>query len=589
MKKRANLTPKNSNYAYNTVLQREETASKLLEGASLQKSKVCEYWKTMRRYYDGEHDIKRTSFDFARGQGLPFVAAQSTDGFIHVETQINPDIPSFEFNGRDKTDAAKAKQREKIVKYVLDCNCLEVKNSRNERTLNTLGTAVWKVCWDTDAQFSDEKGDVIIDNPSPYEIFPDPTAGDVDGCEYIGYVYKMHKNKARRVFQKDFAARGTSFEEYLGADSFCIHSEKMQGDLYSEDDTVTVTEWWFRQPEGGKTSVRRKAGGTYRNVDYVWEAGDIALCVFINGKEVRYIPKYWKNTGFKCFPFVIYSKIPAEKGIWGKSELEQIIPLIDAKDRELAYAQLNSAYSSNDIIIAEENALAEGENLDNSPGAVWRLRPGMMGKVSRLGNIASGAVSLYTNSSFWQSMIENTTGNFEVNQGKEPSNVTTATGIALLNERAEGRKYLKNIDRGAGFKRLFLLIDKTCLEHYKDGRIVRMGVTDEEKFVYKFGGFIKKTRESFYIPELDVTIHTGSGVANSKAFTVSALSALIGMNINADNYKFVTAYVENTGIPERDEICAFINERFSQSEEEQVISQDFMNDIFDRIKKEEEK
>ena len=589
MTKRANLMQKSMSYGYASVLEREETASVLLERAGLEKNRICEYWKNMRRYYDGEHDIRRTSLDFAKVQGLPFTAAQSTDGYIHVETQIHPDIPSFEFNPRDKTDADKAKQREKIVKYVLDCNDLEVKNSRNERTLNILGTSVWKVCWDGDIRFGEKKGDVVIDNPSPFDIFPDPTASDVDSCEYIGYVYKMHKNKARRVFENDFATRGTGFEEYLSSDSFNVYATMMQGDTNCEDDTVTITEWWFRQPCGGKTAVKIKTADGYKHINYEWEAGDIGLCVFINGKEVRYIPKYWKNTDFKSFPFVIYSKIPSQNGIWGKSELEQIIPLIDAKDRELAFAQLNSAYSSNDIIIAEENALAEGENLDNSPGAIWRLRPGMMGKVSRLGNMASSAVSLYTNSSFWQSLIENTTGNFEVSQGKEPSNVTTATGIALLNERAEGRKNLKNIDRSAGFKRLFLLIDKTCLEHYKDGRIVRMGLGAEDDFVYNFGGFVKKTRQNSYIPELDVTIHTGSAVSNSKAFTVSALGDLINMNINSDNYKLVTAYIESTGIPERDAICNFINERFSDKQNDQTITDDFLQDIIKSITNDNEK
>ena len=227
MIKRGRLTHKSMCYSYGTVLEREETAARLLECASQNKSTISEYWKNMRRYYDGRHDIKQTSLEFARGQGLPFDTAQSTDGYIHVETQINPDIPSFEFNGRDKTDADKAKQREKIVKYVIDCNDLEYKNSRNERALNILGSSVWKVCWDGDIQFGDEKGDVVIDNPNPYEIFPDPSANDVDSCEYIGYVYKMHKNKARRIFDNDFKARGTTFEEYLDGGSFNLYSEKI--------------------------------------------------------------------------------------------------------------------------------------------------------------------------------------------------------------------------------------------------------------------------------------------------------------------------------------------------------------------------
>lgn len=550
------ISPSNL-YNYSSRLEREETVAFLLDAAIRRRDKTELYWKKMRRYYDGKHDIANTSFAFSNEYGLSWVPAQSTDGYIHVETQICSSVPDFEFTPRDKTDYDKAKQREKIVKYICDNNDLDFKNSRNERELNIYGSAAWKVCWDSSAQFGTDTGDVAVLAPKICDIYPDPTASDVDSCEYIAYAYRIHKQKAYRMFEQDIKDSGENIEDFFdtGAKSGLF----VKSDVFDdEDDTVEITEWWFRQPKNGNAKIKRGEKSSF----YEWSAGDIALCVLINGKEIRYIPKYWKNTSFDCFPFVIYSKIPNECGIWGKSELEAIIPLIDAKDRELAFAQLNSAYCSNDIILMEENALSDGEGLDNSPGAVWKLRPGMMGKVSRLGNMASAQGSLYSNSSYWQSLIENTTGNFEVSQGKEPSNVTTATGIALLNERAESRKNQKSIDRNAGFKRMFELIDKTSLEHYNDGRIIRLGATDDDEIVFNFGGFVKKTRAKRYIPSLDVTVHTGSAIANSKAFTVSALTSLIGMNVNEDNYKLVKAYVETIGIPERGEICDYLDEKF---------------------------
>lgn len=561
-------------YDYSGVNQREETVEFLLDYASRHRRNTDEYWKRMQRYYDGKHDIFSTAENFAGQNSLPWVPAQSTDGYIHVETQIAAKVPDFEFTPRDRTDYDKAKQREKIVKYICDNNDLDYKNSRNERRLNINGTAVWKVCWDSTLMLGTDKGDVSVLSPAVHEIYPDPTAKDVDGCEYIGYVYKMHKQKAARAFAYDFKRTGTTVDDYLASNNSCFGGY-CSDEYDTSDDTVTVTEWWFRQTKDGSTTVSNSDGKQF----YEWKAGDIALSVLINGKEIRYIPKYWKNTGFDSFPFVIYSKIPSEKSIWGKSELEAIIPLIDAKDRELTYAQLNSAFSSNDIILLEENALCDGEMLDNSPGTVWKLRPGMMGKVARLGNLASAEGSLYNNSSYWQSLIESTTGNFEVNQGKEPTNVTTATGIALLNERAESRKNLKSIDRNAGFKRLYELIDKTSLEHYNDGRIIRLGVTGEDEFVYNYGGFVRKTREKRYVPSVDVTIHTGSAITNSKAFTVSALSTLMNMNITADNYRLVKAYVETIGIPERAEICDYLDKRFGNGEEISADAQDIMKII----------
>lgn len=580
MKKRHSIS-KNHLYDYSSPLCREETAAFLLDFAARHRQKTSEYWDRMRRYYDGSHDIRSSSELFAKDASLPWLPAQSTDGYVHVETQINPSIPDFEFSPRDASDADKAKQRERIVKYVCDNNSLDYKNSRNERRLNICGSAVWKVCWDSNAPFGEGGGDVTVTTPDVYEIFPDPTAADIDSCEYVGYVYRMHRQRAARVFASDFEEKGESIADYLDTGSFFGSLSSVTSDEYDTiDDTVTVTEWWFRQPADGEAKITRKHNGSVRTYNYKWIAGDIALSVLINGREVRYIPKYWRSTDSTLYPFVLYSKIPNDRSIWGKSELEQIIPLIDAKDRELTFAQLNSAFASNDIILAEENAFCDGETIDNSPGTVWKLRPGMMGKVARLGNMASAQTSLYANGSFWQSLIETTTGNFEVNQGKEPSNVTTATGIALLNERAESRKNLKNADRNAGFKRLFMLIDMTALEYYNDGRIIRMGAAEGDEFVFRFGGFVKKTRERAYIPALDVTIHTGSPITNSKAFTVSALTSLISMNINSDNYKLVKAYVNAIALPDRAKICEFLEQRFGNGEgAEELTDREIINII----------
>lgn len=575
-------------HCYGTVFEREETVSFLSDFASRHKSKIGEYWSKMRRYYDGNHDIRKSSGEFAGSANLPWIAAQSTDGYIHVETQIQPAIPSFEFSPRDKTDYEKAKQREKIVKFICDNNNMEFKNSRNERTLNIYGTAAYKVCWDGNLRLGSDEGDVSIQCADIKRIITDPSASDVDGCEYIGYVYPMHKNRARRVFADDFIARDEEFSSYINhRDTVSTGELISSGNFDTDTDSVTVTEWWFRQPTDGQCVITEYLGGIKTRRSFSWKAGDIALSVLINGKEIRYIPKYWNNTGFDRFPFVIYSKLPNENSIWGKSELEEIIPLIDAKDRELAFAQLNSAYSSNDIILAEENALSDGEMLDNSPGSVWKLRPGMTGKVTRLGNNAGAQSSLYANSAYWQGLIENTIGNFEISQGKEPSNITTATGIALLSEKNESRKNLKNVDRNAGFKRLFELCDMTALEHYNDGRIIRMGVEAENEFVFNYGGFYKGSRQKRYIPSLDVTVHLGTALTNSKAFTVSALTNLMSMKITKENYVIAKAYVQTIGIPESDKICQFLDSCFEENQLSQTQLPININELLNENKEEQ--
>lgn len=558
-------------YDYATRTAREETTARLLSLAGNSKNPTTAYWKKMRAYYDGDHEIRRHNAAFAGEQDIPWEAAQSTDGFIHVESQVDTKVPDFEFSPRDPKDYPLAKQREKVVRYICDVNALEQKNALNERRLNILGSAVYKVCWDGGLFDGHRYGEVSVDVPKPEQIFPDPSSSTVDGCEYIGYTYRLHRQKAKRLFSAELAAAGRDFDTLIARSSgsgYYEYTGEQRGLSRGESDTVTVTEWWFRQPNDGKETVKVFLEGKPVSVTYHWNAGDIALCLLVEGHEIRYIPRYWKNTACTMFPFVIYSKIPKEDSVWGKSELEAILPLIDASDRELAFAQLNSAFSSNDIIVAEENALADDGELDNSPGAVWKLRPGMMGKIQRLGNSAYSETNQYNNSAYWRNIIQETTGNYELNQGAEPTHVTTASGIALLNERSKNRLQMKKVIKSEGFRRLYDLIDRTALEYYDDERIPLIGAAEPGEKIYRFADMATYPDgfDAAYVPTVDVRIHIGDGVANSKAFTVQAVSDLLKVPINADNFRLVQSFVELIGLPIRQKICDQLEEKYGSGE-----------------------
>lgn len=533
-------------YDYSSPGAREDTIRHLVEESALARQSTDTYWRKMRRYYDGMHDISFFSGSFCEDMQLPWSPAQAPDGFIHVESQIDSKLPEFEFSPRAGTSAHAVRQREETVRCICENAALAEKNLQNERRLGIYGSAVWKIGWGmVDGK---DVPEVVPEAALPEQIYPDPTAPSLDACEYVAYVYRLHQQRAYRLFEADIRARGEHFEDYL------CSGHSLAVDDTGEKDTVTVTEFWFRQPTDGQS------GG----VSY--HAGDIALCVLIGDKEVKYVPSYWRRTGCTMYPFVLYHRVPNEGSLWGKSELEPLIGLIDAADRDLTFAQLNAAFSSNDVILAEENAFSDGELPDNAPGAVWKLRPGMMGKVQRLGNLSSVQTALHANYARWQSMMEQTTGNFEVNQGKEPTHVTTATGIALLNERAESRRSLKACGRTEGFRRLYRLIDMTALEFYAPGRFVDC---PGFSFTYEPDEYRDHTNGKFTMP--DIKVHIGDGLANSKAFTVSAVSALIGTPITQDNYKLVEAYVEALGLPMRAEICAFIERRFGEQDAPRVL------------------
>ena len=538
---------------FTDVEKREARIAELFREAASARTAAEEYWHKMRAYYSGTHETARKTGAFLASVNLPWKPAQIADGYMHTESQIVAKTPDFEFAPRSHEDGEAAKARESIVRYIFENNDMERKNAVNERRLGVMGSAAWKV-----SAYLDERGmpEIAVENPSPASIYPDPSAASVEDCEFIGYAYRMSKMRARRVFAEDFARMGTTLDALIEeARKDGKKREKLDLDLFDEKcPTVDVLEWWFRQSDDG---VYIGADGR----ESAYARGDVALSILIGGKEVRYVPKFWENTVCTRFPFVVYGRIPREGSFWGKSELEEVIPLIDAADRQLAFAQLNAAFFANDVLVYEENAFAPDSFPDNRPGAVWRLRPGMVDKVKRLGGLGEGSEAHYDIVERYRKMIKETLGNYDYMQGDYSTNVSTATGLALLSDMASARMSAKNVCKKAGFAELYRLIDIFALEFYtkeKTELVLGEGAKTSTDYFAEYG----------YIPKIDVRIHIGEGVENSRSFTASALSELAEMNITAENYPLVRAYINTLDIPAKAEITAELDKRFAENKGE---------------------
>ena len=533
--------------------RREVIIAELFREAAGARTEADEYWQKMRSYYSGTHETARKTGAFLAGVNLPWKPAQIADGFMHTESQIVAKMPDFEFAPRSREDGETAKARESIVRYIVENNDMERKNAESERTLGAIGSAVWKI-----SAYMDERGmpEIAVDNIAPASVYPDPAASCTDDCEFIGYTYRMSKMKAERVFAADFARMGTTLDKLMDeARRDSCKRKSFDVDLFDEKcPTVDVLEWWFRQSKDGVYTGADGSTTAYRS-------GDIALSILIGGKEVRYVPKFYTNTLCTHFPFVVYGRIPREGSFWGKSELEEIIPLIDAADRQLAFAQLNTAFFANDVLVYEENAFAPDSFPDNRPGAVWKLRPGMADKVKRLGGLASDSAAHYDIVERYRTIIKETLGNYDYMQGDYSTNVSTATGLALLSDMAAARKNAKNVCKKAGFAELYRLIDIFALEFFT-----------KEKAELVLGEGAKTSTEYFseygYIPKIDVRVRIGEGVENSRSFTATALSELAAMSITEENYPLVRAYINVLDIPEKAAITAELDAKFTKQKGE---------------------
>jgi hypothetical protein len=180
--------------------------------------------------------------------------------------------------------------------------------------------------------------------------------------------------------------------------------------------------------------------------------------------------------------------------------------------------------------------------------------------MKRLGGLSNLNGGLQNTIVFLRDMIQQTVGNYDSAQGKEPVRVTTASGIAQLNERADARKNIKKADRLIGFEMLYNLIDLHAMEFYDDNRMIYLGIDDKRKEPVEFEFNAEQFRDADgYVPSVDTTIFAGDGVTKSKAFTTAAISDLAKMQITPANAEIVKEWVDLIGLPNRQVISDSID------------------------------
>lgn len=534
---------------------RERQVKRDFEYAKVERAEQTAKMVEMNNYYNNRCYSNTQIAALADKHKWDSVPPSIPYAYIHVESQIDDNIPSFQFKGRDENlDPAKAKIREQVVNFIFYNNRIEELNLDNERALKEIGNAFFKVSFDGGIQVTPYvKGDIVIGNPDPANIFNQPGAYDIDSSEWIIYSFRMHRRAARRTF---------------GAVIDSIYTDNDHGttEIYDtvhrsiDDDTLQVVEYWYRDDEG-----------------------DIACSIQVNNVEVRHIPKYWKNTrlsGNKMFPIVKYCDTPVRKSFWDRGEIEAIKDLIDAANREFFTAIMNDMFCSNDIIVREENALVNKASA--LPGSEWIVKPGKVDAVRRLGGMTSNG-GLLGMIQFIQERMEDTNGNYAV-RGAEPVRVDTASGFAQLREDRDARFKVKSAGRLQGYTRLVELCDWTALEFYNQDRaiIIRGKKEGEPDIIFNYNseneriitrydittdpetGEEMQIPAEYYYPKIDVEITAGDGIRKSKALTLAATQELSQMPINPTNVGIVMSIIDLLDLPNKKEVKASIESAVQQ-------------------------
>ena len=274
-------------------------------------------------------------------------------------------------------------------------------------------------------QYSDRKkdgvdGEVTPIPVSPFNLYPDPLATNVEDAEYLIYADYFHVNKLKAKYPEK--------AEYLvGAD---VHFSELVNDRDSGariDNQVLVLEVWCRdyttidveEEENGQIVKKKKR--KYPRGRVITSAPELG--VILEDKENPY------NSG--RFPFFLFKDIDVPFQFWGEGECKWLLsPQRQIND---LYNQVidNAKSTANMQWIVDKNAGIPKGELTNRPGLIIRKNPG-----TEVRRESPPSMPMYV-----QQMVETLkadveviSGIHDVTRGQTPSGVQSAAAIVALQE-----------------------------------------------------------------------------------------------------------------------------------------------------------
>lgn len=213
------------------------------EAASYRKDKDAEA-REGQQFYDGHHWIRDTKRPYKN------YVFQIIESETPVLTDSRPSTDTISIDP-EREEAAKILDAAK--KHVYREQCLNLKDSMSIKSSLIKGSAYQYVDWNPD--LSDGEGDVVVKNLSFDQVFPDPTANEVQELRYLGFKFPTDIEEIKRRFPDAGKVEIISPDSYINAkDSsrFSFENKHIQNNKsdgtsrYKSESLTTIDEMWFK-------------------------------------------------------------------------------------------------------------------------------------------------------------------------------------------------------------------------------------------------------------------------------------------------------------------------------------------------------
>jgi hypothetical protein len=406
----------------------------------------------------------------------------------HADMMDN--FPSANILPREEGDKAEAKMLSSIIPVILDTNGFKKVYSQSSYSKINAGTRIYGVFWDSSKL--NGLGDISVKEIDILNVFWEPGVSDIQDSANFFHVEMVDNNVLRAQYPQ--------LRDSLGGDLSLTGK-------YIYDDTVDTTEksavvaWYYKlRNESGKTVLH-----------YVKFVNDVVL--FASQDDPRYAKEGWYHHG--KYPFVFDAMFPL-------------------KDTPAGFGYVDVGRSAQEFIDRGNKAVLENMLVNARPRYFFR-DDGMVNEDEFLdlnqtvihvsGDLSDAVVRPVSSSplnDIYITMLSNkieelkeTTGNRDVSTGGTAAGVTSAAGIAAMQEASGKLARDNNANSYDAFSDVVYLIIENIRQFYDTTRSFRiMGESGAMEFVQYNNAHLRpqvskklfSTQETVRVPEFDIEV-----------------------------------------------------------------------------------
>ena len=286
-----------------------------------------------------------------------------------------------------------------------------------------------------------------IEMVSLWDFHPDPSATNIDDCEYVIQRHRMNRQQLRALIKRphfdamaieECLAKGPNYEDKYYEDTI----REDETEPYYQGNRYEVLEYWGvldskMAGEAGLPEASEMSEFDELQVN-IWVCGTMVIRCVLNPFTPARIP-------FQVFPYEVN---PYQ--LWGVGVAENMEDAQKLMNGHVRMAIDNLALAGNLVFDVDEASLVPGQNMDIFPGKIFRRQSGVTGTAInglKFPNTAGENIQMYEIS---RRLADEETGIPSIMHGQTGVSGTgrTAAGLSMLMGSAglSMKTVIKNID-----------------------------------------------------------------------------------------------------------------------------------------------